>query len=271
MRPVIALLLCAPACLAGAPALAQVSVDSHALDALGSTAPARPAPHAAAIRAPEHRTRTPARPAHETPHPAHGTGHAAPAHPAPARPATPPTVAAAPPTVAVLPPVAPPPPHPATPLPTVPVVADAPGSASPLPAGGTRVTFGADRSDLNPGTAAAIHAVGEALRADPNATVDVIAHAGGTPDDPSTPRRLSLARGLAARAALLGAGIPSTRIYVRALGDSLPDDGPADRVDVGRTLTPAKSPLAIAAPAGTAAPAAAPRAAPPAAVGASRP
>ena len=71
------------------------------------------------------------------------------------------------------------------------------------------------------------------------------AYAAGSPEDPSTPRRLSLARALAARAVLINEGIASTRIYVRALG-SAADDGPADRVDLSAAppapSTPAAAP-----------------------------
>jgi hypothetical protein len=62
--------------------------------------------------------------------------------------------------------------------------------------------------------------------------VTVQAYAQGTKEDPSTPRRLSLSRGLAARAVLLNDGIASTRIYLRALGASDAGDGPPNRVDV---------------------------------------
>lgn len=62
----------------------------------------------------------------------------------------------------------------------------------------------------------------------------VSAFAAGTPDDPSTPRRLSLSRALAVRGILLGEGIASARILVRSLGASTPAiaAGPPDRVDV---------------------------------------
>jgi len=134
----------------------------------------------------------------------------------------PPAIAAIPPAVAV--PVQRPPDPPA-----VPVVADAPGEASPVP-GGVRATFGADRSDLNPVTEAAIRSFARPLRTSEQA-VNVLAYAAGNADDPSTPRRLSLARALAARAVLINEGISSTRIWVRALGP-VASAGPADRVDV---------------------------------------
>ena len=69
--------------------------------------------------------------------------------------------------------------------------------------------------------------------------IDVVATAAGSADDPSTPRRLSLSRALAVRAVLINEGIPSTRIYPRALGPNI-GDGPPDRVDViEHKVTPA--------------------------------
>ncbi len=146
-------------------------------------------------------------------------------------PTVPPEIAAIPPAVAV--PVQRPPDPP-----PIPVAADAPGDASPLQ-GGLRTTFGANRSDLNAGTEAAIRDFARPLR-DTAQPIQVLAYAAGSPEDPSTPRRLSLARALAARAVLINEGIASTRIYVRALGRAAAD-GPPDRVDLS-TNTPAAMP-----------------------------
>ena len=141
----------------------------------------------------------------------------------------------------------------------MPVVADAPDTVSPLP-GGLRVGFGAGRSDLNPAAVAALRDLAAPLKADPAATLDVNAWSAGTADDPSTPRRLSLARALAVRAVLISEGIASPRIYVRALGS----DGaaPPDRAEVTRTAT-ATPPAAPTTPT-AASPAARPAAAAPA-------
>ena len=119
--------------------------------------------------------------------------------------------------------------------PPVPVAADAPGAVSAV-AGGRRVTFGADRTDLNPATESALREFARSVK-EGEAAVNVNAFAAGGPEDPSTPRRLSLARALAARAVLISEGIPSARIYVRALG-AAGGDGPADRVDVTATARP---------------------------------
>jgi hypothetical protein len=69
------------------------------------------------------------------------------------------------------------------------------------------------------------------------ATFNVIAYAAGAADDASAARRMSLARGLSVRAALIADGVPSLRIYVRALGSSSAD-GPPDRVDLTVQGTP---------------------------------
>ena len=58
-----------------------------------------------------------------------------------------------------------------------------------------------------------------------------MAYAAGTPEDPSTARRLSLSRALAVRSALMADGVTSSRIYVRALGATGGDEAP-DRVDL---------------------------------------
>ena len=254
--------------LSCAPALAQVKVDRRALDELAPPA-ATPPP---AERPPLQRPATPPRPkpspvAQPAPPPV-----AEPAPPmmplAPDPPpvlATPPAAAAAPdpaperpPTVPPLLPLTPPPPpvippplavpsRPPPPAVPVQVVPDAPGTATALP-NGWRITFGAGRADLNAATAQALRDLARAMAADTQAgttTATVTAFAAGTPEDPSTARRLSLSRALAARGVLIAEGIASTRITVRSLGASQPAiaAGPPDRVDVILTsATPFPSP-----------------------------
>lgn len=216
---------------AGSAAVAQVAVNQGALDQLRPEAapserdhhghphpprrpepPAAPAPRQAAVPRPG-----------ATPSPAGPN-----AGPKPQVPAVAPTPAAIPPPAVIVPTA------PAPPLPTIAVADDAPGSAEPIP-GGVRVTFGKDRADLNPGLVAAIRQVAAEAKARPGA-LDLVAYAAGSPDDPSTPRRLSLSRALAVRAVLLHEGIDSPRIYVHALGAADPQPGapaaPADRVDL---------------------------------------
>ena len=65
-------------------------------------------------------------------------------------------------------------------------------------------------------------------------TFNVLAYAPGKADDPSTARRISLSRAMAVRSALVADGVPSARIFVRALGEQF-GDGPPDRVDLSVT------------------------------------
>ncbi len=261
MRAARAGLLTVLAGLAGSvpAAHAQVTVNPGALELLPApkAAPARPAPR------PAPRPAAPARPNGPTPHatptpaPTENTQANAPANaapaarpPAPPEPPVKPALPTVPPAVAALPPPAPVPPPRPQPPPVVPMADDAPGAVAILP-GGVRVTFGADRQDLNPTTEAAIKTVAKTLRENDQATVNIYAYAAGTPDDISTSRRLSLARALAARAVLVNEGIASTRIYPRSLGAAGGDMG-ADRVDVvigppgppsaGAAATPLPSP-----------------------------
>lgn len=251
-----ALALFAAAVAVALPAAAQVTVNPKALEPLGG-APAQPGNSPNRHRASHahhgtHRAHANAPPAAEAakpaPSPPAAPGQATatvPAKPpaaAPAKPASgaagprslvrqPPAVPPAAPPVAALAPLEPPPPaHPAPARQPVPVVAGAAGEAQPIPQG-VRVTFGPDSVDLNPQTDAALQALAHRAAANPGATVTVMAYAAGPPDDPSTPRRLSLSRALVAREVLLEQGIGSTHIYVRALGANA-GDGPADRVDV---------------------------------------
>lgn len=114
------------------------------------------------------------------------------------------------------------------------------------------MTFGTGEADLSPASAAAIHRLVQAAPPGDSTSFNVVAYAAGTPEDPSTARRLSLARALAVRSALIADGIISSRIYVRALGAVAGDEAP-DRVDLavlgGNAAVPASTPGQ--APAGT--------------------
>lgn len=216
--------------LTAGPALAQVTVNPNALNSLSTGEPnhATTTHHAAPHRVyhppprrpvehhveAHHAPTKPAPEQHPAPAaaaPAPGTTHPTQAGPpppfvpppqAPAIPTTPPAAAVLPPVVVV--------PHPLPPPPPVPVTATAPGTATKL-SDGVRVTFGADRADLNPGTEFALQDFAKVVKDQPVA-INVMATAAGTQDDPSTPRRLSLSRALAVRAVLINEGIPSPRI-----------------------------------------------------------
>lgn len=220
-------------------ALAQVSTNDQAIEQLGPAkpVPAHPAPHhARAVAHPAHTTR-----------PAHGTV-------AGKLGAPPPVAAAPPPNPVILPPPLVLPAHKPLPLPPIPVRADAKGSAGPLPAGGLRLTFGPGSADLNPAMADALQRIADHAKAQPAMTVTITAWAPGPPDDPSTPRRLSLDRALAARAVLLHAGVLSDRIHALAKGPAGIGDGPPDRADLAEVLPPPPKAPDSAAPAPVAPP-----------------
>lgn len=221
---------------ASPPAVAQVTVDLRALQAL----PPRttPSPNLSPSPAPAPLTRYVA----PQPRPA------APPEAAPGSVAT-----AAPPTV--LPPVAPaagtPVARPALPdstpavasIPPVPPTAEATAPPPPPPVSdkattkaepvgqGLRLLFAAGQSDLSPDSAASLKQLAASLPPGDAASFNVAAYAPGSRDDPSSARRLSLARAMAVRGALVSSGVPSTRVYVRALGEAY-GSGPADRVDI---------------------------------------
>ncbi len=205
-----------------AAAWAQTTLNPGALDQLApppipptSSAPAKPP---AKPPAGQH-GRPPVRTTATAPHPA-----ATPVKPLVVPPAPPPPPVLPPPIIVPTRPPAPPPP--------IPIAADAPGEALPQP-DGLRVSFGAGRADLNPAVDAALRALVHATPPFAHTTFTVVAYAAGNADDPSTPRRLSLSRALAVRSVLLAEGIPSARIFVKALGASLaPPEGPPDQVDV---------------------------------------
>jgi outer membrane protein OmpA-like peptidoglycan-associated protein len=204
---------------AGATGRAQVSTDDHALDQLQAT-PASPTP-AAPVQARPHARRTTRTDIHK------------PAAPAPPVKKPPPPLPAGPPLHPV---IAPPPivmpAHAPPPPPPVPVKPDAPGVAISLPGHIERITFGPGSSDLNPATVNAIRGIAAAAIADPALLVTITAWAAGNNDDPSTPRRMSLDRALAARAVLINAGVISERIHAVAKGFADPGPGPIDRVDI---------------------------------------
>jgi outer membrane protein OmpA-like peptidoglycan-associated protein len=202
---------------AASSALAQVTVDLHALQAL----PERPEPAPRPRTAPPSPVRVPSTTAKLTP-------PGAPVAPTAAPPALPQSE----PDTAVINPVPPPePPAGAPPPPPPPPVSEkAPTKAAPI-AAGLRLTFAPGASDLSPASTASIKELTQAAPSGDATTYNVQAYAPGTPDDPSTARRISLSRAMAVRSALVADGIPSARIFVRALGEQY-GDGPPDRVDL---------------------------------------
>lgn len=145
---------------------------------------------------------------------------------------------AVPPPPPVLPPPIEVPFRPVEPPSSAPVATDAPGGFEKIP-GGLRITFGNGRADLNPNTLAALKTLAHTATPGSNTVFNVTGYAAGAPDDPSTPRRLSLSRAVAVRGVLMGEGVASTQIYVKALGAALPaQEMPADRVDITSAIGP---------------------------------
>jgi outer membrane protein OmpA-like peptidoglycan-associated protein len=237
--------------IAANPAFAQVTVDLHALDVLPGARPAtrepparraapRPAPRPLAAKT--SKPPTPAASATPAPTAAPTASATPPATATPQPPAaTLPTTA--PPSIALAP-IAPPSAAPAAPPPPPPISDSASSAATTTGADSLRVTFGAGETDLSPTSAAAIHALVQKAPSGDTTSFNVVAYAAGTPDDPSTARRLSLTRALAVRSALIADGVSSARIYVRALGAASGDE-PPDRVDVA--VLGANSPAATPA------------------------
>lgn len=126
-------------------------------------------------------------------------------------------------------PVAPPPP--ATEAPAAPPVSDKAATNAAPTVSGLRVTFASGQSDLSPASVASIKELAAAAPTGDATSFNVMAYAPGSPDDPSTARRISLSRAMAVRSALVADGVASARIFVRAMG-AQHGDGPADRVDV---------------------------------------
>lgn len=117
------------------------------------------------------------------------------------------------------------PPPPA--LPPLPPVALAPG-VEPAGAGTWRIAFPPKGETLDPEQEAAVGRLGAVLATGSIGRVTLLAMAQGG-DDASTQRRLSLARGLRVKAALIAGGLPETRIDIRPLGLT---DPARDAVDI---------------------------------------
>lgn len=93
-----------------------------------------------------------------------------------------------------------------------------------------RIPFSGEAAVLPEPAKGDLKQIANSLSKDPAMRVQVMAYASGT-DDGGKARRLSLSRALAVRTYLIEQGIGSTRIDVRALGNTA-EGGPADRVDL---------------------------------------
>jgi outer membrane protein OmpA-like peptidoglycan-associated protein len=205
---------------AATPVFAQVTVDLHALQALpdrpSASRPPRPPP-------PVTLNKTPA--ASKPPIAAREQTPTAPA-PAP-QPAMPENI----PETAAINPVAPPEPPAGSPPPPPPPVSGKAATTAVATTAGLRLTFAPEETDLSPASAESVKQLTASSPPGDDTTFNVQAYAPGKPDDPSTARRVSLSRAMAVRSALVADGVPSARIFVRALGEQY-GDGPPDRVDI---------------------------------------
>jgi outer membrane protein OmpA-like peptidoglycan-associated protein len=97
-----------------------------------------------------------------------------------------------------------------------------------------RLVFDQAQTVLAKPMAASLTGLIKSLKADKARRVQLLAYAaapGGEASNGSKARRLSLSRALSVRAYLMGQGVRSTRMDVRAMGDRA-KSGPANRVDV---------------------------------------
>jgi outer membrane protein OmpA-like peptidoglycan-associated protein len=105
---------------------------------------------------------------------------------------------------------------------------------APKPAaavGSSSVAFAQGDAELNGAGKARLDSLAARLKDRPKIRMQLLAYAGGDNLSASKARRLSLSRALAIRSYLIGKGVRSTRIDVRALGSKVPGGKP-DRVDL---------------------------------------
>ena len=89
------------------------------------------------------------------------------------------------------------------------------GPAAPLPAPLT-LPFAPGKSQLTAAQTASIARLARAAPQTDATSFSVLAYAAGSPQNPSAARRLALARALAVHDALRAAGVPGSRIFLRA-------------------------------------------------------
>lgn len=94
------------------------------------------------------------------------------------------------------------------------------------------VVFPPNAAEPSDASSSILEAVATQLNTDPTLRLRLNAYAPGTEAEESRSRRLSLSRALAVRSRLVEAGVSSTRIEVRALGNAAPEGASADRVDI---------------------------------------
>ena len=97
-----------------------------------------------------------------------------------------------------------------------------------------RIAFGDTEARLPDGHEANLVMLAKALREKKDFRLQLQAYAGGQDLSTSKARRMSLSRALAVRSFLIGKGVRSTQIDVRALG-SKTNEKPVNRIDLNLT------------------------------------
>jgi len=108
------------------------------------------------------------------------------------------------------------------------------GSVSIEPGRAMQVIFTQTDANIPAASENALGKVAEAINANENLRIQLMAFAGGSDLSSSKARRLSLSLALTVRSYFIGQGVRSTRIDVRALGDKT-DENPINRVDINIT------------------------------------
>ncbi len=106
-----------------------------------------------------------------------------------------------------------------------------PAKAAPMPGTSLKVVFAAATSKLPNPVKAKLNDLAGMMKKKEELRIQLLAYAGGKSLSSSKARRLSLSRALSVRSYLIGKGIRSTRIDVRALGNKTTEE-PLNRVDV---------------------------------------
>ena len=97
--------------------------------------------------------------------------------------------------------------------------------------GAVSIAFSSGDAILRDAGKARLNSLAKQLKGQPRVRMQLLAYAGGNELSASKARRLSLSRALAIRSYLIGKGLRSTRIDVRALGNKVPGGQP-NRVDL---------------------------------------
>ena len=112
-----------------------------------------------------------------------------------------------------------------------PEVANAPAKIKMKPGRALRIEFSATETRLPDADKINLGTIANALREKKDYRLQLLAYAGGQDLSTSKARRMSLSRALAVRSYLIGKGVRSTQIDVRALG-SKTNEKPVNRVDL---------------------------------------